>query len=400
MRRYIALLRGVNISGKNKVPMAELKLGFESLGFSDVRTWLNSGNVVFSGEETESAALTGQIEGMIQRRFGLEIPVFVLPQEQLADTLRHAPDWWGTEDPEVYDNLIFILPPASFQDVYREMRAEGGPGADPGLRGRRVLVLRPEEVSENELVAENGQHGGRPEADDPDGEYRPENCPFVETKTCEQRVFMITIYVYTHDTMADWEIGHVTAELHSGRFFKQDAPEVSLKTVGISREPVTSMGGLTILPDCVVDDIAVSEETVLLLPGGNTWDDSKHSAVIRKAAALLSAGGTVGAICGATAALARAGLLDNRPHTSNGAGFLEMFCPGYKGQPYFVDAPSVADGNLITAGGTGALLWAKQIIGRLGVFRPDTLEAWYAYFSTGEAQHFFALMQTLPSAAQ
>ena len=56
--------------------------------------------------------------------------------------------------------------------------------------------------------------------------------------------------------------------------------------------------------------------------------------------------------------------------------------------------------SLITAGGTGALLWAKQIIGRLGVFRPDTLEAWYAYFSTGEAQHFFALMQTLPSAAQ
>ncbi len=65
MRRYIALLRGVNISGKNKVPMAELKLGFESLGFSDVRTWLNSGNVVFSSEEAEPAALTGQIEGMI-----------------------------------------------------------------------------------------------------------------------------------------------------------------------------------------------------------------------------------------------------------------------------------------------------------------------------------------------
>ena len=60
---------------------------------------------------------------MIQRRFGLEIPVFVLPQEELADTLRHAPDWWGTEDPEVYDNLIFILPPASFQDVYREIGA-------------------------------------------------------------------------------------------------------------------------------------------------------------------------------------------------------------------------------------------------------------------------------------
>ena len=68
------------------------------------------------------------------------------------------------------------------------------------------------------------------------------------------------------------------------------------------------------------------------------------------------------------------------------------------------DAWRISERALLLAaacfGGTGALLWAKQIIGHLGVFRPDTLEAWYAYFSTGEAQHFFALIQTLPSAAQ
>ena len=208
---------------------------------------------------------------------------------------------------------------------------------------------------------------------------------------------MTTIYVYTLDTMADWEIGYVTAELNSGRFFKKDAPEVSVKTVGITKEPVKTMGGLTLLPDCVIDDIAVNDQSVLLLPGGNTWDDPKHSSIVKKAAELLSAGATVCAICGATVALAHTGLLDHRPHTSNGAGFLDMFCPTYKGQNYFVDMPSVSDGNLITASGTGALLWAKQIIERLGVFQPDTLEAWYAYFSTGEAQHFFTLMQTLPS---
>ena len=117
----------------------------------------------------------------------------------------------------------------------------------------------------------------------------------------------------------------------------------------------------------------------------------------KKAAELLSAGGTVCAICGATAALARAGLLDRRPHTSNGAGFLEMFCPNYKGTSFYADMPSVSDGNLITASGAGALPWAKQILAHLDVFRSDTLEAWYAYFRTGEAQHFFALMQTLPS---
>lgn len=208
---------------------------------------------------------------------------------------------------------------------------------------------------------------------------------------------MTAIYVYTLNTMADWEIGYVTAELNSGRFFKKDAPEVSVKTVGISKEPVKTMGGLTILPDCVIDDITVNNKSVLLLPGGNTWDNPKHSSIVKKAAELLSVGATVCAICGATVALANAGLLDHRPHTSNGVGFLDMFCPNYKGQSYFIDMPSVSDGNLITASVTGALSWAKQIIERLGVFRPDTLEAWYAYFSTGEAQHFFTLMQTLPS---
>ena len=103
------------------------------------------------------------------------------------------------------------------------------------------------------------------------------------------------------------------------------------------------------------------------------------------------------AICGATAALARFGLLDKRPHTSNGPGFLEMVSPGYKGQSYYVDKPSVSEGNLITAGSTGALLWAKQIIEHLGVFQSNTLEAWYEYFRIGEPEHFFALMQTLPS---
>ena len=83
---------------------------------------------------------------------------------------------------------------------------------------------------------------------------------------------MFTVYVYVMDTLADWEIGHVIAELHSGRFFKTDAPKVYVKTVGRTMEPIRTMGGLTVLPDCTVDDIAVDAQSVLLLPGGNTWD--------------------------------------------------------------------------------------------------------------------------------
>ena len=89
-KRFAAFLRGINISGKNKIPMAELKKGFEKLGFEGVKTYLNSGNVVFSSEELE-------------------------------DILQHAPDWWDDENKDIYDNLIFILPPLTFTDVLREI---------------------------------------------------------------------------------------------------------------------------------------------------------------------------------------------------------------------------------------------------------------------------------------
>ena len=123
MKRYIALLRGINISGKNKVPMAELRKCFETLDFMEVKTCLNSGNVIFSCKDTDAAELVNRIERMIQHLFSLNIPVFVIPQEELADILRHAPDWWGTENQEIYDNLIFILPPATFPDMYHEIGA-------------------------------------------------------------------------------------------------------------------------------------------------------------------------------------------------------------------------------------------------------------------------------------
>lgn len=209
---------------------------------------------------------------------------------------------------------------------------------------------------------------------------------------------MFRVYVYVLDTLADWELGHVTSELNAGRFFKKDAPRISLKTVGASKAPIRTMGGLTVMPDCLIEDMVMSKTSVLLLPGADTWDDPKHGAILEKASEFLFAGATVCAICGATAALAAFGLLDQRPHTSNGLGFLEMVSPCYKGQAYYIDKPSVAEKNLITASSTGALLWAKQIIEHLGVFEANTLEAWYDYFSTGKPECFFALMQTLPPA--
>lgn len=95
MKRYIALLRGINISGKNKISMSELKKGFIELDFEEVATYLNSGNVIFSSAANDTSVLSNQIKSMIQDRFCLDIPVLIILQEELKELLKNAPDWWG-----------------------------------------------------------------------------------------------------------------------------------------------------------------------------------------------------------------------------------------------------------------------------------------------------------------
>lgn len=77
----------------------------------------------------------------------------------------------------------------------------------------------------------------------------------------------------------------------------------------------------------------------------------EHGHIIGMVGKLIDRGVIVAAVCGATVALAYAGILDQRKHTSNGKGFLEMVCPTYKGSSNYIDAPAVCDGNLITASG-------------------------------------------------
>ena len=117
MERYVALLRGVNISGKNKISMPELRSALEQLGYADVRTYLNSGNAAFSAGEDDETNLAAAIRDSIANRLALDIPVFVIPQKRLVDILNSAPDWWGSPDKDIYDNLIFVMPPASAEDV-------------------------------------------------------------------------------------------------------------------------------------------------------------------------------------------------------------------------------------------------------------------------------------------
>jgi len=202
-------------------------------------------------------------------------------------------------------------------------------------------------------------------------------------------------YAYVLDSMADWELGLVIAELNSGQYFKNRGSRIPVRMVGASKHPITTKGGVTILPDLTVDEITHETSAILLLPGADRWNEPVHAPIIEKAKQWLDAGGNVAAICGATTALANAGVLDQRQHTSNSLEYLTMFCPSYKGAACYRDEKIVADGNLITTGAAGGLLLAREVIALLDLFHNETLEAWYNYFNTGDSQYFYTMMETL-----
>ena len=114
--RYIALLRGINVGGKNKISMPLLKAAFQEAGFSDVVTYINSGNVIFTAGDADEASLKSLCETIILDHFGLDIPVMVISASDLAKALENAPSWWDS-DGDLKHNAIFVIPPASADEI-------------------------------------------------------------------------------------------------------------------------------------------------------------------------------------------------------------------------------------------------------------------------------------------
>jgi putative intracellular protease/amidase len=199
---------------------------------------------------------------------------------------------------------------------------------------------------------------------------------------------MSTAHVAVYDTLADWEIGHLLAELRTGRF---TGTPFEIVTVAESREPITTMGGLRIVPDAVIGDIEPAGSDLLVLPGADLWDEGGGEPFAALARRFLDAGVPVAAICGATAGLARAGLLDEHAHTSAAAEYLAA--TGYAGGDRYVDERAVVDGDLITAGPQSPVQFARATLERLGLASDRTLDAYEAVFHRADPAGFPVLMQ-------
>jgi putative intracellular protease/amidase len=198
----------------------------------------------------------------------------------------------------------------------------------------------------------------------------------------------MTAHVGLYDALADWEVGHLLVELRTGRF---TGTPWNIVTVAESREPITTMGGLRILPDLLLEDLDPASSNLLILPGGDRWDAGGGGAFAAAAARFLDAGVPVAAICGATAGLARSGLLDRRRHTSAAADYL--MATGYAGGDFYVDESAVVDGDLITAGPQSPVQFACATLRRLGLMSDRMLQAYEDLFHGGDATAFPVLMQ-------
>jgi len=185
------------------------------------------------------------------------------------------------------------------------------------------------------------------------------------------------VHVLVFDGFADWEPAFALAELRR-------SGGLEVVTVGFGRAPIRSMGGLQILPDRVLAEVDPTTVRLFLLPGGDLWEGAYPRAELETLLHDLRRRRVpIAAICGGTLALARAGLLDDRPHTSNELAYLQGVMPEYAGASRYVDALAVRDDGLITASGVGATEFAREIFEELEVFSAADRPIWYHLFKHG-----------------
>jgi putative intracellular protease/amidase len=185
-----------------------------------------------------------------------------------------------------------------------------------------------------------------------------------------------TAHLFVFDGFADWEPASALAELRRTFGF-------SVQTIGLTRNPVRSMGGLKILPDIPIGEARPDLTRVLILPGGDAWMQGEMKEVTGLVKAVTGAGTPVAAICAATLSLAYAGLLDDHRHTSNGNGFISNHVPKYIGHGLYQKLRAVRDGNVITANGLAPFAFAAEIFRTVAPDRIDDIVTYEGLYSRG-----------------
>ena len=186
------------------------------------------------------------------------------------------------------------------------------------------------------------------------------------------------VYLLVVEGFADWEPSHAVAELRRHGQYR-------VESVGLTSAPLRSMGGITVLPSKTVSEVNPADVAVFILPGGDRWENAPLEPEVEQLLKQLDAANVpIAAICGATVAIARIGLLRGRRHTSNGLGYLRSHVSGYSDADKYVNAPAVRDRKLITASGLGDVEFARELFEELAVLGVEERSLWAQIFRSAK----------------
>jgi uncharacterized protein (DUF1697 family) len=151
--RYIALLRGINVTGKNMIKMETLRATFESLGFGNVKSYINSGNLAFNTSKTSEETLVAKIGDAIEEDFGLRIQVMVRERKAIESVIRNNP-FEGNFESHKQMHVLFMNEemPQEKQELLSGYQTERDKVA---IRGREIYTLLLDGVAESTLMRKN-----------------------------------------------------------------------------------------------------------------------------------------------------------------------------------------------------------------------------------------------------
>jgi uncharacterized protein (DUF1697 family) len=137
--RYVALLRGVNVGGANMVSMADLKAAFEAAGMDRVRTYINSGNIIFGSEALDREQLTGSLQTAVRKVGGLDVDLQLRDEDELAAVVATIPSDWRNDDTMKCD-VVFLQPDVDRPGILEDLGPR--PGIEDALYVPGAVVWR------------------------------------------------------------------------------------------------------------------------------------------------------------------------------------------------------------------------------------------------------------------
>lgn len=184
------------------------------------------------------------------------------------------------------------------------------------------------------------------------------------------------VFVFLFNGFADWEIAYSIPEINKNENFE-------LVYFSKDGQPISSMGGLQVVPNRSLQEVAVEEIDLLILPGGGAWEKRENKELDQLTTAVFENGQPIAAICAATTYLGQLGFLNDLKHTSNDLNYLKKIAPTYRGEENYQQLLAVTDKNIITANGIASLEFTKEIFSQLELYNAVDLEKWFQLFKNG-----------------